>query len=136
MRLEAFRVQNFKKVHDSGWVSCRDLTVFVGKNEAGKSALFRGLSKLNPSDGERYDGLREFPRRRYAEEFAARDLPVATGRFLLNDKERAALAQLCPALKNTHRVEATRHYSWQLTLTFDPPPREGTDQGQLVAARQ
>jgi predicted ATPase len=50
MRLDAFRVQNYKKVRDTGWVTCRDLIVFVGKNEAGKSAVFRGLSKLNPSD--------------------------------------------------------------------------------------
>ncbi len=68
MRREAFRVENFKKVRDTGWVSCRDLLVFVGKKEAGKSAIFRGLSKLNPSDGEKYDALKEFPRRRYTDE--------------------------------------------------------------------
>src|SRR5713101_109376 len=119
MRLEAFRVQNFKKVRDSGWVSCGDLTVFVGKNEAGKSALFRGFSKLNPSDGERYDGLKEFPRGRYTTEYASRDWPVATGRFALSDEERAELAQLQPALKNVQRVEVTRHYSWQLSIEFD-----------------
>ena len=50
MRLEAFRVQNYKKVRDTGWVTCRNITAFVGKNEAGKSAIFRGLSKLKPSD--------------------------------------------------------------------------------------
>ncbi len=54
MRMLKFRVQNYKKVQDSGWISCGNLTAFVGKNEAGKSALFRGLSKLNPSDGEVY----------------------------------------------------------------------------------
>lgn len=48
MKLIAFRIQNYKKVRDSGWVTVRELTAFVGKNEAGKSALFRGLSKLNP----------------------------------------------------------------------------------------
>src|SRR2546428_12272964 len=70
MRLEAFRVQNYKKIRDTGWVSCRDLTCFVGKNESGKSATFRALSKLNPSDGEKLDGLKEFPRRRYTDEFS------------------------------------------------------------------
>ena len=38
MKLESFRVQNYKKVGDIDWTSCRDLTAFVGKNEAGKSA--------------------------------------------------------------------------------------------------
>ena len=60
-------------------MSCRELLVFVGKNEAGKSAVFRGLSKLNPSDGEKYDGLKEFPRRRYTDEFKHQDWPAAVG---------------------------------------------------------
>jgi predicted ATPase len=51
VRLEAFRVQNYKRVEDTGWISVRDLTVLVGKNEAGKSAILRGLSKINPSGG-------------------------------------------------------------------------------------
>ena len=69
MRMQKFRVQNYKKIEDTDWIECNDITAFVGKNEAGKSALFRGLSKINPSDGEKYDGLKEFPRRRYASEF-------------------------------------------------------------------
>ena len=59
MRLTAFRVQNYKRIEDTGWIECRDLTVLVGKNEAGKSAILRGLSKLNPSDDEEYDA--QFP---------------------------------------------------------------------------
>jgi predicted ATPase len=124
MRLEAFRVQNYKKVRDTGWVTCRGLTVFVGKNEAGKSAIFRGLSKLNPSDGERYDGLKEFPRRRYTDEFFSQDWPVASGRFVLDDAERQALAELCPVLKGVKRVEVTRHYSGTLSCEFEPKPKE------------
>ena len=88
MQLEKFRVQNFKKVLDTDWVSCRDLTAFVGKNESGKSAIFRGLSKLNPSDGEKYDGLKEFPRRHYTDEFESQDWPVASGLFVLEKSEK------------------------------------------------
>jgi len=98
MRLEKFRVQNYKKIRDSGWITVRDLTVFVGKNESGKSALFRGLSKLNPSDGEKYDGLKEFPRRRYTDEFTREDWPVASTDFALDDSDRRELQQLCPEL--------------------------------------
>lgn len=122
MRLETFQVENYKKVRDTGQVRCRDLTVFVGKNEAGKSAIFRGLSKLNPSDGEKYDGLKEFPRRRYTDEFASEDWRVATGWFLLNEDERQALLKLCSLLKSVKRVVVTRHYSWKLTVDFDPKP--------------
>lgn len=121
MRLQRFRVQNYKKIRDSGWISVGDLTVFVGKNESGKSALFRGLSKLNPSDGEKYDGLKEFPRRRYTDEFKAQDWPVASGEFALDDSDRAALTGLCPELRNAKSVVCTRHYSWNLDVHFEPP---------------
>jgi len=122
MRLCAFRVQNYKKIRDTGWVTVHDLTVFVGKNESGKSALFRGLSKLNPSDGEKYDGLKEFPRRRYTDEFNDRDWPVASGRFELNDEEQEALVTICPELGAVTHVVCTRYYSWKLEIEFEPPP--------------
>lgn len=65
MELEAIRVQNFKKIQDTGWIGCKRLTVFVGKNESGKTALFRGLSKLKPTDGSKYEPIKEFPHGRY-----------------------------------------------------------------------
>jgi len=137
MRLEAFRVRNYKKVADTGWVSCRDLTAFVGKNEAGKSAIFRGLSKLNPSDGEKYDGLKEFPRRRYTDEFESQDWPVASGRFVLDEAERAELSELCPALKTVKKVTVTRYYSWNLKIEFNPKPKTPSVRRQdLVACIQ
>ncbi len=42
MRVTAFRVQNYKKIRDTDWINAHELTAFVGKNEAGKSAIFRG----------------------------------------------------------------------------------------------
>jgi predicted ATPase len=120
MKLTKIRVQNYKKIRDTDWISCRDLTVFVGKNEAGKSALFRGLSKLNPSDDEKYDGLKEFPRRRYTDEFKSQDWPVASGLFTLTPQERQELETICPALKGVNAVECTRRYSWKLDIAFKP----------------
>lgn len=122
MKLVAFRVRNYKKIRDTDWTTVRDLTAFVGKNEAGKSALFRGLSKLNPSDGEKYDGLKEFPRRRYTDEFQRQDWPVASGRFELDHSDREELRKRCAALSDATHVTCTRHYSWKLTVEFEPPP--------------
>jgi predicted ATPase len=122
MRLERFRVQNYKKVRDSGWITVRTLTVFVGKNESGKSALFRGLSKLNPSDGAKYDALKEFPRRRYTDEFAREDWPVASAEFALDDSEHQELQKLCPELSAVTHVRCTRYYNWRLVVEFEPPP--------------
>ncbi len=126
MRLNEFRVQNYKKIRDTGWITVRDLTAFVGKNEAGKSALFRGLSKLKPSDGEKYDGLREFPRRRYTDEFRDQDWPVASGEFELSSQEREELSKICPELNNCTHVVCTRHYSWKLDVAFKPDPQIST----------
>ncbi len=122
MKLVAFRVENYKKIRDSGWITVGDLTCFVGKNEAGKSALFRGLSKLNPSDGEKYDGLKEFPRRRYTDEFNDQDWPVASAKFELDETERAELSEISPECAEVTHVICTRHYSWKLTVKFEPTP--------------
>lgn len=122
MKLVGFRVQNYKKIADTGWITVRDLTAFVGKNEAGKSALFRGLSKLNPSDGEKYDALKEFPRRRYTDEFKNQDWPVATADFELDNSDREELSKRSAALADVQRVTCTRRYSWKLTVTFNPAP--------------
>ena len=122
MQLEAFRVENYKKVKDSGWVECGDITAFVGKNEAGKSALFRGLSKMNSSDGEEYDGLVEFPRSRYSDEFAQKDWPVSTVKFRLEDEEQEQLKQICPELNQPTHAIVTRYYSNQYTSKFESMP--------------
>ncbi len=122
MKLVAFRTQNYKKIRDSGWIAVRELTVFVGKNEAGKSALFKGLSKLNPSDGDKYDGLKEFPRRRYTDEFKKQDWPVASAKFELDESEQDDLAEIAPELKQVTHVLCTRHYSWTLDVEFQPLP--------------
>jgi len=98
--------------------SCWHRGVFVGKNEAGKSAVFRGLSKLNPSDGEKYDGLKEFPRKLYTDEFKQQDWPVASGKFLLEEAEKTELEAMCSFLKDVREVTCTRHYSWNLEIEF------------------
>lgn len=121
MRLEAFRVQNYKRVEDTAWVNVRDLTVLVGKNEAGKSAILRGLSKINPSDGEEYDGLREFPRRRYTDDFDE-ETSVASARFTLNEHERAALKDLSPLVGDPKTATVTRRYNNKYTVDFDTDP--------------
>lgn len=118
MKLTRFRVQNYKKIEDTGWVTCKDLTVLVGKNEAGKSAIFRGLSKLNPSDGEKYDGLKEFPRSKYSAEFKQKDWIVSSVEFELTKDESKELAGICTLLKDVLYVTCSRYYSNRLEIQF------------------
>ncbi|MEP7024649.1 MAG: AAA family ATPase [Actinomycetota bacterium] len=123
MDLEAFRVQNYKRIEDTGWITCRDLTVLVGKNEAGKSAVLRGLSKMKPSDEEEYDGLREFPRHRYTREFSTRDWPVASVRLRVDGHDdHAQLTAIAPDLAGVTTAEVTRFYTGGYTVGFDPEP--------------
>jgi len=49
MRLERFRVENFRSVDDSEWVDVDPVTAFIGVNESGKTNLLLPLWKLNPA---------------------------------------------------------------------------------------
>ena len=37
MRLESFKVTNFRSITDSGWVDVSQITAILGRNESGKS---------------------------------------------------------------------------------------------------
>lgn len=126
MRMTRFRVLNYKKITDSGWVKTGNMTAFVGKNEAGKSALFRGLSKLNPSDGAKYDVLREFPRRRYATEGEKWDWDVSSATFRLSDDEVEDLAAISPVFEETREAEVTRYYSGDYAVEYNPPVKKSS----------
>lgn len=91
----------------------------MGKNESGKSAVFRALSKLNPSDGQGYDPRKEFPRRRY-NEYKTKDWPVASGVFGLSKADKEALVAIFPQLSSTTETQCTRYYSGTLTVEFLP----------------
>ncbi len=118
MRMRKFRIQNYKKIQDTGWIKCGDITTFVGKNESGKSALFRGLSKINPSDGEKYDKLKEFPRRRLTSEFEQKDWPVSSVEFQLENTDIDKLTEICSVLNNVTSVVVIRYYSNRCTFQF------------------
>jgi len=62
MRLEKFRITNYRNIVDSGWIATTDVTAFVGQNEAGKSNLFEALYCLNPYvKGAGYDDAEDWP---------------------------------------------------------------------------
>lgn len=65
--LVRFRVQNFKSIHDSGWVEVDDCTCLVGINEAGKTNLLLALWKLNPANQEPIMPLSDYPRKKFAD---------------------------------------------------------------------
>jgi predicted ATPase len=67
MRLKQARVTNYRSVKDSGWIEFEPgKTIFVGPNEAGKTAILRALQQVNaPKDVPNFDPLRDYPRADY-----------------------------------------------------------------------
>ena len=116
MILRSIRIREFKNVTDSGEVPIEDgATCLVGMNESGKSAVLQALYRLNPlptGHAETFDGLRDYPRRRYAREKdrVAGARPV-TATFALEDEDVRAVEAACgEGVLASRLVTVTRTY--------------------------
>lgn len=116
MKLTEFRVQMYKGVVDSGVIAVEDLTVLVGKNEAGKTTLLKALHKLNPATPEPYVIEREWPRGRRGER--STEQVVCTARFALGESEIEELRQLTDQQVAIDSVGVTRDYDGNLEVVF------------------
>lgn len=76
MKLETFRVCNYRSINDSGDIDVSRITALLGRNESGKSNLLRALHSLNPIEGAcALKPIKDFPRHRRLEE-CTEDMPV------------------------------------------------------------
>ncbi|MFO0851846.1 MAG: AAA family ATPase [Gemmataceae bacterium] len=114
MQPVAFRVQMYKGVLDSGWVELQDLTVIVGKNEAGKTTLLRALHKFKPFRDDSYVINREWPRGHRREQKPTQI--VCTVRFQLDDDERAELSEHADQEVTADTIELARTYAGNYRL--------------------
>ncbi len=110
MRLEKFRVTNYRSVKDSGWISVGDQTALVGRNESGKSNLLLALRSLKPPEHlERLSVSSDFPadlsRLDYSDE-----MDVVQTVWTLSDEQRQQLAELFPRAAGIQSVEVGRGY--------------------------
>lgn len=138
MYLTAFRVLNYRCVNDSGWIELDRLTVLVGKNQSGKTALLRALHKFNPFQSAPYNPDREWPRGRRKE----RDpkAPAVKVRFALTEEEKRILSELA-GVGVEGPIEISRSYDGQ--LSFKLPDASKADEaraehllGKLVGLRE
>lgn len=67
MKLTSFRITKYKRIDDTDWIDVGDFNGFIGKNEVGKSSLFKALSKINPSDGKGFTKIDEIPHQEFRE---------------------------------------------------------------------
>ena len=118
MRLKAFRVQMYRPILDSAWVDVNNITVIVGKNESGKTALLKALHKFNPFSPEPYTLDREWPRGH--RQGQSPDAVVVQTRFGFEDKELANIAKLLPGGQKPTDVEISKTYEGKFTYKFLP----------------
>ena len=118
MILKAFRIQMYKCIIDSGWVDVSPLTVLVGKNESGKTALLKALHKFNPFSPEPYKMEREWPRGRRQERDGTQ--VVCTARFELTEEEVHELFVLTNQRVPENTLEVTRDYAGRFEVLFPP----------------
>ncbi len=116
MKLIAFQVQMYKCILDSGWVEVEPLTVVVGKNEAGKTALLRALHKFNPFTPDPYSIPNEWPRG--LRDKRSDKQVVCTAEFALDPEERTALATLTNEPVHIDKVMVARNYAGEFEVFF------------------
>ncbi|MGL4183154.1 AAA family ATPase [Enterobacter ludwigii] len=111
MKLESFRVRNFRSVFDSGVITTEKLTAILGRNESGKTNLLLALKSLNPAEGfGKLNDIKDFPRNRKLSECTP-DTPVVDTTWTLTEHELAELSAIYPRAKNITSVTICRRYN-------------------------
>jgi predicted ATPase len=106
----------YKCIIDSGKVDVTPLTVLVGKNESGKTALLKALHKFNPFEPEPYIMEREWPRSLRRER--SEDQIVCNAEFILNKQEIKSLRELTGQKIEFETIEITRDYAGKFEVLF------------------
>lgn len=116
MRLVNAHVSNYRSVEDSDEITVEpDVTCLVGKNESGKTAVLKALSRLNPVESsEIFDEEIDFPAKRTGDRrrWGTEELvPVITATFELSDDETERVErQFGVDTLKSRRFRVTRGY--------------------------
>ena len=140
MKALEFRVQNYRNIDNSGWISLEKVTAFVGRNESGKTSLLKALHKFNPGTKEPYDAQREFPRDRYTRDYVSSGSeggkwPVCSVRFEIQEDAQKRIAELLGVnCAPPSTVVLTRYYDGFLDFEYEPQIREKLITADLILA--
>lgn len=118
MKLDSFRVQNYRSILDSGWVDLTDILTIVGKNESGKTSLLKALWKLKPFKSAPYSLDREWPRGRRKDRSVT--APVVSAKFTFSPVERATLLHVDVSCQGLTGIEITKTYEGKFLLSYVP----------------
>lgn len=121
MKLNKYRVTNFRSVEDSGWIECDNVTTLVGVNESGKSNLLLALWKLNPAREGKIDPLHDLP---VSKLIVLRDdlenQKFITAQFILDDNDAKVISEKAQTTCSAGvGVVISRFYDGKYNLEFD-----------------
>ena len=95
MKLDSFRVTQFRSIQDSGWIDTEQITALIGTNESGKTNILLPLWKLNPADEGEIDLKDDLPRDKYHVYREAKPKPIfICAKYVLSEREKTDLAKL------------------------------------------
>lgn len=111
MKLESFRIQNFRSIFDSGLITTDKLTAILGRNESGKTNLLLALESLNPAEEFiELSRIKDFPRNRKLSDFSP-DIKVVETEWTLTKDELEKLAEIYPRARDVTSVNISRNYN-------------------------
>lgn len=113
----AFRIQNYRSVHDSGWLEINSLLAVVGKNESGKTSLLKALWKFNPHQDETFDVRKDWPRGKKSNN--KEDEIVVSVKFSVDQKEKSILARTYGEFSKVNEVIVSRNFKGDYFFEYD-----------------
>lgn len=117
MKMEAFKIEMFKSVLNTGWVNINDVTAMIGKNESGKTSILKALHKFNPFNRETYIMSKEWPKGRRKERNPYHY--VCSVKFELNEDELKEIERICDQKPESSSIKISRNYSGNYLVELD-----------------
>ncbi|WP_284462375.1 AAA family ATPase [Chryseobacterium sp.] len=132
MILKRYKVENFRSVHDSGWIDCDNVTTLVGINEAGKSNLLLALWKLKPAREGRIDILHDMPVSKLSSyRKTPEDIKFIIAEFELDGENITKIESTVECnLQGDKLITITRFYDGHYTFEFPSGPPISTKIGK------
>jgi predicted ATP-dependent endonuclease of OLD family len=99
MQLLAFRIERFRSIVDTGWINCSNdnLTVLVGQNESGKTAILSALAATFSQHSMNMEDVRhgeEFPTVSVRSQFSEQEWTTAAQQIKSKDMRNALIAEM------------------------------------------
>lgn len=126
MKLIRVNVQRYRSVGESTEFDVEpDVTVLVGKNESGKTAVLQSLYKSFPIDAAKFDPDLDYPSHLTRELVGKNPIQVTELTYELDEDDVSAVEDvLCPSVLQSERIIITTGYfydrpKWSISLDLE-----------------